>query len=99
MIPSGMILPRGGYPPSVLTKSFKDWTPEERESVRLHFLEPLLHKPQFANHNLADAVEALRRLTPFSPEEEVIYQKVMGYSEYLLEDHSTTASEPSMAHA
>ena len=94
-----MILPRGGYPPSVLTKSFKDWTPEERESVRLHFLAPLLHKPQFANHDLTGAVEALRRLTPFSPDEEVIYQKVMGYSNCSPQDNSTTASEPSMAHA
>lgn len=93
-----MNLPRGGYPPEILNKRWQDWSPQEAESVRLHFLAPLLHLPQYAKLNLEGAVIALRMLTPFSPEEKVLEHKAILYSQFHNSPtHFSTVSAPSMA--
>jgi hypothetical protein len=92
-----MTYERPGFPRHLLNKSFSDWTPSERESVRLHFLGPLLLKPQFAKLDLLDAVAEARSLTAFSAEEKQLYQIIFGVSCEI--DRCTTVSERRMVHA
>ena len=64
--------------------------------MRLHFLAPLLHKPQFASMTLEQAIENLSGLTPFSREDEMLHFKVMGChsSGYYRAKSTTPSSEP-----
>ena len=69
-----MIIPRGpAYPPHLLTTPYAEWTEDERETVRLYFLTPLLHKPQFAHLGLHNAVAELRSLSPFTEDEKRLH--------------------------
>jgi hypothetical protein len=78
-----MYLPGAGYPKEILNKSYQDWTPEEAELVRRHFLGPLLHDRRFSEMPLgaiASQIWGLRNLV--DEDEEKLMYMAQNYSEY-----------------
>lgn len=79
-----MYLPGAGYPKEILNKSYQDWTPQEAELVRRHFLGPLLHDRRFSEMCLGDIacqIDSLRNLV--DEDEMKLRDMALSHSGYL----------------
>lgn len=89
-----MYLPGAGYPKEILNKSYQDWTPEEAELVRRHFLGPLLHDRRYWDASLEKIASMIFTLrNPEDKDEEELRDLALSYSGYLEKiNHSFTRS-------
>jgi len=73
-------------------KSYQDWTPEEAELVRRHFLGPLLHDIRWKDMPLRGVVVNIPRLRRVTEEERHLINQALHYSDYWKNRTSSTAS-------
>ncbi len=95
MILSLMNLPGAGYPKEILNKSYRDWTPEEAELVRRHFLGPLLHDMRYSWKPLGAVawdISCMRNLV--DKDEEKLMYLAMSYSDYVERTNNSFTRSP-----
>ncbi len=92
-----MNLPGAGYPKEILNKSYRDWTPEEAELVRRHFLGPLLHDTRYSWKPLRAVVwdiSCMRNLVD-KDEEKLMYMAI-SHSDYVEKINNSFTRSPTV---